>query len=346
MQLFSNGHCRFVIATCAFGTGIDFPNIRAVFFDHAPKSWSSFMQHAGRAGRGDFSKDVLITMAFSPVDLKFADRRVQIVAFYCPTSKGAPSKGKLKCPDCEAERVRPPLKNGEFSGRCFDFEGVACNTTRQACLRTIAGFFQGLYKKQDLVDRTLDCDKCSACDRQGTDQVRFALGNKVRVNAGHVKHAGFQGVVAAVGPRIALRNEDGIQHSLAPASLCLESAGVFPVPKTAVKNSLDKHKRTVFASLIRAELLRVDLQGDALFYASVASEAEIQEASKLKVHRILPPAKFQELLCKAGEAEEVEQFDHVQAFKSFALVHEKEIEAASAKQRKRARVAVKQRRKK
>jgi ATP-dependent DNA helicase RecQ len=92
VRLFKDRECRFVITTCAFGTGVDFPHIRHIFFDHAPKSWPSFMQYAGRAGRGDFSKQVFITMAFSPNDIKLSDRRVQVLAFYCPKAKSSAAK--------------------------------------------------------------------------------------------------------------------------------------------------------------------------------------------------------------------------------------------------------------
>ena len=48
-------------------------------------------------------------------------------------------------------------------------------------LRTIAGFYQGLFKDGDLRDRSRDCGQCSACDRKDVDDVRFVVGNKVRV---------------------------------------------------------------------------------------------------------------------------------------------------------------------
>jgi ATP-dependent DNA helicase RecQ len=103
---FSSGECRFVVATCAFGTGVDFPNIRYVFFDHAPKTWSGFMQHAGRAGRGDLAKQVFITVACGPTDLKACDRRVQILAFYCPATKSGAKKVQTARQSSRAHRLR------------------------------------------------------------------------------------------------------------------------------------------------------------------------------------------------------------------------------------------------
>jgi hypothetical protein len=340
---FSSGECRFVVATCAFGTGVDFPNIRYVFFDHAPKTWSGFMQHAGRAGRGDLAKQVFITVACGPTDLKACDRRVQILAFYCPATKSGAKK--IQCPDCQAEQPRPPFKSDEFSGRCFDFLGVACNTTRQACLRTIAGFFQGLYVEKDLVNRKLDCSKCSACSRKEPDRVVFVVGNTARVIANHPKHAGFCGVVAKVSNRIALRRADGIQHALSATNLVLESAVVHVVPKVAQKNKLDKEQRILFANLIRAELARRDLVAGGLFCAGGGSEAVIKEAAKVQSHKILPPDVFDRLLRDASTGNKKQQFDHVSEFKAFRGMHEAGIEAASKERQKQASAAIKRRRK-
>jgi ATP-dependent DNA helicase RecQ len=347
IEKFSSGACRFVIATCAFGTGVDFPNIRYVFLDRSPRSWASFMQHAGRAGRGDFKKEVFVTMACSPVDLKFAERRVQIMAFYCPSTKSVSKAKKIKCPDCQEERPRPPIKNEEFSGRCFDFSGVACDTTRQACMRTIAGFFQGLYVAADLVDRKLDCKKCSACSRTDPGKVVFLMGNKARIRHDHVKHAGFCGIVANVSAaRISVRNAVGIQHTLAPASLVLESEAVFAVPTEAVKNKLSKEQQIVFGNLIRGELLRRDLAKGGLFCASGASDAAIKEAAKLLSHTILPGEVFAQLLTKAKKSQSDDgRFDHAAGFKSFLSKHEPCIEAAGLVVAKKAQNAIKRRKK-
>jgi superfamily II DNA helicase RecQ len=342
VRLFKELRCRLVISTCAFGTGVDFPHIRYVFFDNAPKSWPSFMQYAGRAGRGDFSKQVFITMAFSPNDIKLSDRRVQVLAFYCPKAKSsAAKKVKIKCPDCQEEHVRPPIK--DFTGRCFDFEGVACNTTRQACLRTIAGFYQGLFKDGDLHNRSKDCGQCSACDRKDADDVRFVVGNKVRVKPNHVKHAGAEGVVVKVGSRISFRHDDGSQHALSGTNLSLESTQVFAVPEKAQKNGLDKDARARFANLIRAELLQGDVATGGLFFANLPNETDISEASKHKSNAILPAKKFKVLMVKA-EKGDMAQIDHVKGFSVFLKRHEKAVETAGAEKLKRARTAINMRR--
>lgn len=332
VEQFNKRTCRFVVSTCAFGTGVDFPKIRYVFFDHAPKSWSSFMQYAGRGGRGDFSKKVFVTMAFSPNDIKQSDRRVQVLAFYCPKSKSATAKKvKIKCPDCEEERFRPPFKDVDFTGRCFDFEGVFCDTTRQACLRTITGFFQGLFVSADLADREKDCRVCSACSRREVGEPQFAPGNKVRVKPKHVKHAGVEGIVISVGSRISFRSDDGSQHSLAATNLTLESAMVHDLAEKATNNTLDKEARIRFANLIRAELLLVDVADGSLFFSNVPNEAEIKEAAKRQNHAVLPKKRFAQLMEKAKQTDA--KFDHGAGFKAFLAKHDTKIKDAGKKEK-------------
>lgn len=50
-QAFMQGHLRVVVATVAFGMGLDRPDVRAVLHLGLPPNFESYVQAIGRAGR-------------------------------------------------------------------------------------------------------------------------------------------------------------------------------------------------------------------------------------------------------------------------------------------------------
>ncbi|MDX2052017.1 MAG: ATP-dependent DNA helicase RecQ [Polyangiaceae bacterium] len=72
---FDEGRSRVLVATSAFGMGIDYPDVRLIVHFQAPGSLSAYYQEAGRAGRdGLFARCVLF---FGPGDL-MTQRRLQL----------------------------------------------------------------------------------------------------------------------------------------------------------------------------------------------------------------------------------------------------------------------------
>ncbi len=70
------GHIRVIIATNAFGMGIDKPDVRFVIHMDIPDSIESYFQEAGRAGRD--GKKAHAVLLYSPSDQQSVEQRIRI----------------------------------------------------------------------------------------------------------------------------------------------------------------------------------------------------------------------------------------------------------------------------
>jgi ATP-dependent DNA helicase RecQ len=71
-QLFQAGTTPVLVATSAFGMGIDMPDVRLVLHVEAPGTLESYVQQAGRAGRD--GQPAECWLAFSPADARIHER--------------------------------------------------------------------------------------------------------------------------------------------------------------------------------------------------------------------------------------------------------------------------------
>ncbi len=122
---FAMGRARVLVATCAFGMGVDYPDVRLIVHFQAPGSLAAYYQEAGRAGRDGAPARCL--MLFGPGDL-VTQRRL---------SGDAPgAEDALRAVDAyaRADRCRQAILCAHFTGNDDHGDCGSCDV----CLGSVA----------------------------------------------------------------------------------------------------------------------------------------------------------------------------------------------------------------
>ncbi len=170
LERFLGDELRVVVATCAFGMGIDKPDVRLVVHWSSPGTPESYYQEAGRAGRdGAAARCVLLhhpaddVMPRKQLDVTFPPERLVERAWADPTLRARQQAGVVASIDRLSAELRPDRGQVNWQGvrrRKREAERrltamMRYATARECRRRMLIGWF----------GETLG--RCSGCDRCG-----------------------------------------------------------------------------------------------------------------------------------------------------------------------------------